>query len=78
MDHTTYVDEDIVREAERFRMVKADITEENETTTRVVEEYAVRGVPTVILLSANGAEQGRLVGYVGPDELLEAMQQVDG
>jgi thiol:disulfide interchange protein DsbD len=77
MDHTTYVDEDIVREAERFRMVKADITEENETTTRVVEEYAVRGVPTVILLSANGAEQSRLVGYVGPDELLEAMRQVD-
>jgi len=77
MDHTTYVDEDIVREAERFRMVKADITEENETTTEVVEKYEVRGVPTVILLSANGTERNRLVGYVGPGELLEAMRQVD-
>jgi thiol:disulfide interchange protein DsbD len=77
MDHTTYVDEDVVREAGRFRMVKADITEENETTTEVVEKYAVRGVPTVILLSANGSERDRLVGYVGPDELLEAMRQVD-
>jgi thiol:disulfide interchange protein DsbD len=77
MDHTTYVDEDVVREAERFRMIKADITEENETTTQVVEKYGVRGVPTVILLSANGTERDRLVGYVGPDELLEAMRQVD-
>jgi thiol:disulfide interchange protein DsbD len=77
MDHTTYVDDDIVREAGRFRMVKADITEENETTTEVVEKYAVRGVPTVILLATNGAERDRLVGYVGPDELLAAMQQVD-
>jgi thiol:disulfide interchange protein DsbD len=77
MDHTTYVDEDVVQEAERFRMVKADITEENETTTKVVEKYGVRGVPTVILLAANGAERDRLVGYVGPDELLKAMRQVD-
>lgn len=77
MDHTTYLDADVVREAERFRMVKADITEENEATTQVVEKYGVRGVPTVILLSANGTERDRLVGYVGPDELLEAMRQVD-
>jgi thiol:disulfide interchange protein DsbD len=77
MDHTTYIDADVVREAERFRMVKADITEENERTTQVVEKYGVRGVPTVILLAANGTERDRLVGYVGPDELLAAMRQVD-
>jgi thiol:disulfide interchange protein DsbD len=77
MDHTTSVDEDIVRESGRFRMVKADITEENETTPEVVEKYAVRGVPTVILLAANGTEQDRLVGYVGPNELLKAMRRVE-
>ncbi len=77
MDHTTYIDADILREAERFRMVKVDITEENDVTTQVVARYEVRGVPTVILFSATGDERQRLVGYVGPDELLEAMRQVD-
>jgi thiol:disulfide interchange protein len=57
-------------------MVKADITEENEQTSRVVESYQVRGVPTVILFSRTGDERHRFVGYVGPEEMLEAMRQV--
>jgi thiol:disulfide interchange protein DsbD len=78
MDHTTYVHPDVVREAGRFRMVKADITEENPDTRKVVERYDVRGVPTVILLDPVGAEKQRLVGYVGPEEMLDAMRQVSG
>lgn len=77
MDRTTYVDPAVLREAERFRMVKADITEENEQTTKVVDSYQVRGVPTVILFSRSGAEQRRFVGYVGPEEMVEAMRQVE-
>lgn len=77
MDHSTYVDADVVAEAERFRMVKADLTDENETNTKVVEEFAVRGVPTLILRSASGEETHRMVGYVGPEELLAAMRQVN-
>jgi thiol:disulfide interchange protein DsbD len=77
MDHTTYVDPDIVREADRFHMVKADVTPENEMTTELQQKYDVRGVPTVILFSSAGAEAHRMVGYVGPDELLAAMRSVD-
>lgn len=76
MDHTTYVHPDVVREAERFRMVKADVTEENDETSRVVKRYDVRGVPTVILFSSKGEERQRLVGYVSPEEMLEAMKVV--
>jgi thiol:disulfide interchange protein DsbD len=75
MDHTTYVDPDVVREAERFRMLKADITEENAETLEVVERFDVRGVPTVILLDHVGNEKQRLVGYIGPEEMLEAMRK---
>ncbi len=74
MDHTTYVHPDVVREADRFHMVKADITAENESTAALVEKYAVKGVPTVILFSPRGDEAHRMVGYVGPDELLAAMR----
>jgi thioredoxin:protein disulfide reductase len=76
MDHTTYVDPAVVREADRFRMVKADITNETDETEQVVNEYDVKGVPTVILISPVGEETHRMVGYVGPDELLQAMRRV--
>jgi thiol:disulfide interchange protein DsbD len=76
MDQTTYVHPKVVREAQRFQMVKADITEENDETTQVVERYQVRGVPTIILFSSDGEERKRLVGYVGPEEMLAAMEKV--
>ena len=58
-------------------MVKADITAENEETSALVEQYEVKGVPTVILFSPRGDEAHRMVGYVGPDELLAAMRKVE-
>lgn len=76
MDHTTYVHPDVVREADRFHMVKADLTDENDTTAELMKKYEVKGVPTVILFSAHGDETRRMVGYVGPEELLEAMRSV--
>ena len=76
MDHTTYVHPDVVREATRFHMVKADLTDENDATAELMEKYQVKGVPTVILFSPRGDETHRMVGYVGPDELLAAMRAV--
>lgn len=76
MEATTYVHPDVVREADRFRMVKADITEESPATSALTEAYAVKGVPTVILFSSTGGEHQRLVGYIGPNEMLTAMRQV--
>jgi thiol:disulfide interchange protein DsbD len=76
MDHTTYVHPAVVREADRFDMVRADVTRDNDSTSAMVEKYDVKGVPTVILFSPRGAEAHRMVGYVGPDQLLEAMRSV--
>jgi thiol:disulfide interchange protein DsbD len=76
MDHSTYVDPDVVAEATRFQMVKADLTEENDATAELMERYEVKGVPTVILFSPAGEETHRMVGYVGPDEMLDAMRAV--
>ena len=76
MDRTTYVHPDVVREASRFHMVKADITQDNDATGALVAKYDVKGVPTVILVTPQGSEAGRLVGYIGPDEMLAAMRAV--
>jgi thiol:disulfide interchange protein DsbD len=76
MESTTYAHPDVVREADRFRMVKADLTAETDATTALTEAYAVKGVPTVILFDPTGGEARRLVGYVGPQEMLSAMRAV--
>lgn len=76
MERTTYAHPKVVREANRFHMVKADITQDNEATGALVSKYAVKGVPTVILFSPRGDEARRMVGYVGPDEMLAAMRAV--
>lgn len=76
MEAKTYADARVRHEAERFAMLKADITSESEETTKVTDDYAVRGVPTVILYDSSGAEAHRLVGYTGPEEMIEAMRTV--
>lgn len=76
MEATTYVHPEVVREADRFRMVKADITEENAATSALTEAYAVKGVPTVILFDPRGGETQRMVGYIGPDQMLAAMRAI--
>jgi thiol:disulfide interchange protein DsbD len=76
MERTTYVDPAVRIEAERFEMFKADITHEGEDTADLTDRYEVHGVPTVIFFDSSGAEVRRLVGYVGPDEMLGAMRAV--
>jgi thiol:disulfide interchange protein DsbD len=76
MDRTTYTDDDVQREAERFEMFKADITRETEAVDALVAMYDVQGVPTVIFVDSAGNEVERLVGYVGPEEMLAAMRRI--
>jgi thiol:disulfide interchange protein DsbD len=76
MERTTYVDPAVRLEAARFQMFKADITHEGDATADVVDRYEVHGVPTMIFFDSAGAEVRRLVGYVGPDEMLGAMRAV--
>ncbi len=76
MEATTWADADVLAEASRFTMLKADITREDDHTAELVEHFAVQGVPTVIYVDARGREVKRKVGYVGPEAMLAAMRQV--
>lgn len=76
MERTTYRDAAVLAEAERFAMLKVDITRESEETTRLADDFEVKGVPTLILYDSRGNEVQRLVGYTGADELLAALRQV--
>lgn len=76
MEGTTFVDPEVRSEADRFAMLKADITHENETTQGWIDTYDVQGVPTVLFIDSTGKEVERLVGYVGPEEMVGAMRRI--
>ena len=76
MERTTYTDAAVRAEAERFTMLKADITVDTAPAQALMEQYAVQGVPTIILLDAAGTEVRRLVGFVDAAQLLAAMRAV--
>ena len=77
MERTTFANPDVRLEAERFAMLKADMTQENDDTSALVEQYQVKGVPTVIFIDSRGAEVHRLVGFTDADEMLGTMRTVD-
>lgn len=76
MDATTFTDPEVLAEAERFAMFKADITREDELTLGWVDDFDVQGVPTVLFIDSEGNEIERMVGYVGPEEMIGAMRRI--
>ncbi len=80
LDEKTFLDPDVIRlAAEEVVMVKVDLTRGgNPLYDRLVREYGVKGVPTVVFLDANGEERRdlRLVDFIPPREFLKRMQDL--
>jgi thiol:disulfide interchange protein DsbD len=60
LDTSTYRNRDVVNESEHWIMVRIDVDENQELATR----YRVQSVPTIVLLSSDGKEKERKVGFV--------------
>ena len=77
LDQITFHHPDIVKlSKDDFVMVKVDLTgQEGENYDRLVSEFNVKGVPTVIFLDTLGKERKdlRLVDFVQPNEFLNRM-----
>jgi len=80
LEDVTFHDASIVNEAESdFVMVKVDVTKGGNTLhERLLQEYGVKGVPTIVFLNANGQERRdlRLVDYIPPDQFLGRMAEL--
>ena len=77
LDEITFHNPDLVKLADReFIMVKVDLTQKgNPVHERLLGQYGVKGVPTVIFLDQQGRERTdwRLVDYLPPEQLLPRM-----
>ncbi len=77
MDHSTFVDAAVIREAERFVRLRADLTTQDHKVEATINRFNVRGVPTTVLIDSSGRIRQQTVGYIGPEKMLESLRHVD-
>ena len=79
LEEVTFHDTSVVKQAESdFVMVKVDVTRGgNSTNERLLRQYEVKGVPTVVFLDAGGMEKRdlRLVDFIPPAQFLGRMTE---
>lgn len=77
MEHSTFTDPSVVREADRFLRLRANLTAQDKQNEDLISRFAIQGVPTTMLIDSHGHIQVRKVGYVGPGELLSDLRRID-
>lgn len=77
MEHSTFVDPSVVSEAKRFVRMKANLTAQDKVTEALTSKFEIQGVPTTMLIDSAGKVAQRKVGYIGPQEMLAELRQVD-
>ena len=80
LDDITFHHPEVVKlAAQDFVMLKVDLTQKgNPVHQRLLSQYAVKGVPTVVFLDRQGQEcpDLRLVDYLPPEQVLNRMVAV--
>jgi thiol:disulfide interchange protein DsbD len=80
LERLTFHHPSVVKEAETsFTMIKVDLTRSgNPVHDRLLKQFGIKGVPTVLFIDANGKERPelRLVDYLPPDQFLSRMQKL--
>jgi thiol:disulfide interchange protein DsbD len=80
LDEITFHNPEVVkRAAQDFVTLKVDLTQKGNTVNdRLLQQYAVKGVPTVIFLDQQGQERPdlRLNDYLPPEQMLSRLVAV--
>jgi thioredoxin:protein disulfide reductase len=76
MEHTTFADPAVVRQAGDFLWLKANLTAANPRNTALMKQFEVAGVPTTIFIDSGGTVRVSRAGYIGPREFLGDLLQV--
>jgi thiol:disulfide interchange protein DsbD len=78
MEKTTFRDPEVVRATRGFTNLLADMTAQDDAAEKLMERYTVPGVPTYVLLGADGKEKKRFVGFVPVEEMLDGLRLAAG
>jgi len=80
LEEITFHNKEIVKQAElAFIMIKVDVTRKgNPVYERLLKEYGIKGVPTVVFLDRQGNERSnlRLMDFIPADQFLIRMAEI--
>ncbi len=77
MDRSTFVDPEVVKEAERFVRMRADLTAQDDKNAAIISKFKIQGVPTTVLIDSDGKIRQQKVGYISAKELLDNLRHID-
>jgi len=75
LEKNTFPDPKVIEASGRFVMIKFNATTTTPEVREVLRKYRVTGFPTLHFIDTNG-EHHPVVGYVEPEELLDAMNKI--
>lgn len=76
LDKMTFSNEQVITEGKRFAAFKGDLTKSASPEVEAVKKkFNIIGVPTVIILDAQGKEVTRVTGFMPAEKFLPLMQQ---
>jgi thiol:disulfide interchange protein DsbD len=74
LDALTFSDHNVISQSQRFIMYKADLTKSDTPETEAMtKRFNIKGVPTVLIIDANGKERERITGFINAKTFLEKM-----
>lgn len=72
LDAQTFSDERVQERLKGYKLVKIDISENDSAQTQMMKEFGIFA-PPVLIFYEKGAENLRLIGFVGADEFLQKL-----
>jgi len=76
LEHITFKDPTVIEKLKNLIAVRIDCTKGRDPEIKAVQqEYAVNGLPTVIVLDSEGFELGRFVSFIQPKDFLKFLDQ---
>ncbi len=77
LQRETYANPRFIAATHRFVKAKIDCTDDEEPGVAAIKDrYHVIGLPTVVVLDADGTEQARFTEFVGPDKLVDTLAEI--
>lgn len=76
LDEKTWPDAGVQAALTQYIPVKLDLTKNDAAAKDYQKKYGIVGMPTVILLSADGVELARFEGYSPPEEVQEFLKAI--
>ncbi len=74
LDAITFADASVVEASGAFTMYKADLTNSDDPATEALtKRFAIKGVPTILIIDAKGVERDRITGFVDAEEFLRRL-----